>query len=64
MHHAKADILRLYLLRSIGGRGLIQLELSYKTSTSSLFRYLNLSDDRLLRLALKHEKKKKVDTML
>ena len=58
MHHAKADILRLYLPRSIAGRGLIQLELSYKTSTISLFRYLNLSDDRLLGLALKHEKEK------
>ena len=34
-----------------------KLELSYKTSTTGLFRYLNLSDDWMLQLALKHEKK-------
>ena len=56
MHHPKADIHRLYLPRSSGGRGLTQLELSYKTSTIGLFRYLNLSDDWMLQLALKHEK--------
>ena len=33
MHHPKADIHRLYLPRSSEGRGLNQLELSYKTST-------------------------------
>ena len=58
MHHPKADIHRLYLPRSSGGRGLTQLELSYKTSTIGLFRYLNLSDDWMLQLALKHEKEK------
>ena len=56
MHHPKTDIHRLYLPRSSGGRGLTQLELSYKTSTIGLFRYLNLSDDWMLQLALKHEK--------
>ena len=56
MHHPKADIHRLYLPRISGGRGLTQLELSYKTSTIGLFRYLNLSDDGMLQLALKHEK--------
>ena len=35
-----------------------QLELSYKTSTIGLFRYLNLSDDWMLQVALKHEKEK------
>ena len=53
MHHPKADIHRIYLPRSKGGRGLSQLELFYKTSTIGLFRYLNLSDDWMLRLALK-----------
>ena len=37
MYHPKADIHRLYLPRSSGGRGLTQLELSYKTSTIGLF---------------------------
>ena len=35
-----------------------QLELSYKTSTIGLLGYLNLSDDWMLQLALKHEKEK------
>ena len=53
MHHPQADIHRIYLPRIKGGRGLSQLELFYKTSTIGLFRYLNLSDDWMLRLALK-----------
>ena len=35
-----------------------RLELSYKTSTIGLIRYLNLPDDWMLQLALKHEKEK------
>ena len=58
VHHPKADIDRLYLPRSNRGRGLTQLELYYKTSTIGLFRYLNLSDDWMLQLTLKHEKEK------
>ena len=58
MHHLKVDIHRLYLPKSNGERGLTQLELSYKTSTISLFRYMNLSNDWMLQLALKHEKEK------
>ena len=58
MHHPRTDIHRLYLPRSNKGRGLTQLKLSYKTSTTGPFRYLNLSDDWMLRLALKHEKEK------
>ena len=58
MHHPKADIYRLYLPRSNKGRCLTQLELSYKTSTIGLFIHLNLSNDWMLQLALKHEKEK------
>ena len=58
MHNPNADIHRLYLPRRSGGRGWTQLDLSYKTSTIGLFRYLNLSDDWMLQLALKHEKEK------
>ena len=35
-----------------------QLELSYKISTIGLFRYMNLLDNWMLQLALKHEKEK------
>ena len=36
MHHPKADVDRLYLPRNEGGRGLIQLELAYKSFTIGL----------------------------
>ena len=36
MHHLKSDVDGLYLPRTEGGRGLIHMELSYKTSTSGL----------------------------
>ena len=58
MHHPKADIHRLYLRISNGGRGLTQLELSYETSRIGLFRYLNLLDGNVLQLALNHEKER------
>ena len=58
MHHPKANIHHLYIPRSSGVRGLTQLEISYKTSTIVLFRYLTLSDDWMLQLALKHEEEK------
>ena len=31
MHHPRADVDRLYLLRARSGRGLTNVELSYKT---------------------------------
>ena len=40
MHHPKSDEDRLYLPRTEGGRGLIKLELSYKTTTIALDKYL------------------------
>ena len=58
MPHPKADTHHLYLPRSSGGRGLTQVELSYKTQTIGLFQDLNLSDDWMLQLDLKHEKEK------
>ena len=39
-HHPKSDEDRLYLPRTEGGRGLIQLELSYKSTTIGLDKYL------------------------
>ena len=58
MDHPKVDIHRLYLSRKNGARGLTQLKLSYKKSMIGLFRYLNLSDDWMLQLALKDKKEK------
>ena len=59
MHHPKADVERLYLPRTSGGRGLTQLELSFKTSKIGLFRYLDLSDDWMMQLVFGHENQKR-----
>ncbi len=54
MHHPKADINRLYLPRASGGQGLVQLELTFKTTTIGLDAYLTNSDDPLLWI-VKHQ---------
>ena len=41
MHHPKADKDRLYLSRKFGGRGLVQIERSYKTTTIGLSAYID-----------------------
>ena len=40
VHHPKSDVDRLYLPRTERGRGLVQLGLSYKTTTIGLDKYL------------------------
>ena len=49
MHHPKSDVDRLYLPRTEGGRGLVQLELSYKTTIIGFNKYLQETEDTLLR---------------
>ena len=39
MHHLEADVDRVYIPRHEGGRGMIQLELSYKTWTIGQHKY-------------------------
>ena len=56
--HQQRLIFTVFISKEVtggGGRGLTQFELAYKTLTIGLFRYLNLSDDWMLQLALKHE---------
>ena len=45
MHHPKSDVDLRYIPRSRGGRGMILLELSYKTSTIGLCKYLENTQD-------------------
>ena len=40
MHHPNSGGVRLYLSRTEGGRGLIQLGLCYETTTIGLDKYL------------------------
>ena len=63
MLHPKADVDRLYLPRSKGGRGLIQLEMSYKTTTIGMKQYLELKDDWMLKLVSRHERNKKLHSI-
>ena len=63
MHHPKADIDRLYLPRSSGGRGMMQLELAYKTTTIGLHQYLETSQDWMLKLVWGHEKNKRMHSI-
>ena len=59
MHHPKADIDRLYIPRTEGGRRMIQLELSLKTTTIGIQKYLETTKDWMLQLVHIHEQSKK-----
>ncbi len=59
MHHPKADVDRLYLPRSEGGRGLVQLELTFKTTTIGLDAHLTSTKDPFLQLVEHREDRKK-----
>ena len=50
---------KIYILRKAGGRGLVQLEITYKTTTIGLNTYLNNKDDYLLKIARDHDCGKK-----
>ena len=49
MNHPKADFDRIYISRKEGGRGLIQLECTFKTTTIGLDTYLRGKNEKLLR---------------
>ena len=63
MHHPKADIDRIYLPRKEGGRGLIQLEMSYKTTTTGLDTYIQNNYDWMIQLVNQHERNKKLHSV-
>ena len=49
MNHPKADVDRIYISRKEGGRGLIQSECTFKTTTIGLDTYLSGNNEKLLR---------------
>ena len=63
MHHPKADVDRLYILQNEGGRGMIQLELTLKTTTISMKKYLETTKDWMLQLVHNHDQRKKLHSM-
>ena len=54
MHHPKEDVNRLYLPMSNGGRGMIQLEIVYKTKTIAMSTYLSTNSGWMLKLVYQH----------
>ena len=54
---------RLYLPRTEGGRGLIQLELSYKSTTIGLDKYLQEREDTLLHFFIDHDDRKSLHSI-
>ena len=63
MIHPKSDVDRIYVPRNQGGRGMIQFEISYKTTTIGLAEYLDNSDDWMLQRANPHENTKKLHSI-
>ena len=60
MHHPKSDVNGLYLPRKEGGRGLVRLELSLKTSIIGMDTCLNNTNDWMLKFVKKHEQNKRM----
>ena len=64
MHHPKADVDRLYLPRKNGGRGMIQLEMAYKTITIAMSTYLSSTTDLILKLVHQHQQTTKLHSII
>ena len=58
MRYPKSDVDRLYLPRTEGGRGLIQPEPSYKSTTIGLDKYLQETQETLLHFVKDHDDRK------
>ena len=63
MHHPKAAIDRSYLPRKEGGRGLIQLGMSYKTTTIGQDTSNQNNYDWMIQLVNHHERNKKLHSV-
>ena len=55
----KVDVEGLYVPRHEGGRVLMQLEMSFKTTTIGLHKYLSTTNDWMLQLVLCYDAGKK-----
>jgi hypothetical protein len=57
LHHPKADIDRLYVKSKEGGRGLVQVEVAYKTEIINITEYLNTKykGDQFVNIVKNHE---------
>ena len=64
MHHPKAGLGRQYIKKENGGRGLIQQELTSKTTTIGLKKYLDTTTDWMLQLVNTHTRIKRKNILL
>jgi hypothetical protein len=57
MHHPKSDIDRLHVKRKEGGRGVVQVEVAYKTEIMNIAEYLNTKykGDQFVNIVKNHE---------
>jgi hypothetical protein len=62
MHQPKADIERLYVKRKEGGRGLVQVEATYRTEIVNIAEYLNTKykGDQFVNIVKNHENTKQI----
>ena len=58
MHHPKSDVYRLYLFETKGGRGLVQLAISFKTTTVGLDKCLEETEDTILHFVKDQDRRK------
>ena len=58
MLHPKADVGRLYIPRKDGGRGLIDVETTFKTATRGLDHYLKHKEGQYPKQVLDHKRSK------
>ena len=63
MHHPKVDVNRMYVSIPEGGRGMINLDMCFKTTTIDLSSYLESADGWMLYVVLQHEKRKKLHSV-
>lgn len=63
MHHPKTDVDRLYLPGTTRGRGMVQMELAFKTTTIGLDTNLTTTDDPLLQIVKHHGDRKKMHSI-
>ena len=62
-HHPKADVERLYLKRCEGGRGLLQIEMLYKTTYIGMAKYLKQTKDWMMACVNAHHSNKKIQAI-
>ena len=58
-HHPKADVDRLYIKRSEGGRGLLQIEMLHKSELIGMDEYFSKNKDWMIECVRSHDKNKK-----